>query len=45
MNRDVFLPEIRKLHKVRSVTFQQDGALANFSADVRHYLNNKFLNR
>ena len=45
MLQDIFFPEIRKLHKIRSVIFQQDGAPANFSAEVRHYLNNKYPDR
>jgi hypothetical protein len=45
MLQDFLIPEIRKLHKVRSVIFQQDGAPAHFSLDVRHYLNNQFSDR
>ena len=35
-----FIPEIRKLHKLRSIVFQQDGAPPHFSIDVRLYLDN-----
>ena len=45
MLQGFFIPEIRKLHKVRSAVFQQDGAPAHFSLDVRHYLNNQFPDR
>ncbi|CAF1581905.1 unnamed protein product [Rotaria sp. Silwood1] len=45
MLQDFFLPEIKRLRKVRSVIFQQDGAPAHFSADVRHYLNDQFPDR
>jgi hypothetical protein len=45
MLQDFFIPEIRKLHKVRSVIFQQDGAPAHFSADVRQYFNDQFPDR
>ena len=36
---------MRKLHKVWSLIFQQDGAPAHFSTDVRQYLDNHFPNR
>ena len=36
---------MRKLHKIRSIIFQQDGARAHFSTDVRQYLDNHFPNR
>ncbi len=32
-----FIPEVRKLHKLWSILFQQDGAPPHFSTDVRQY--------
>ena len=43
--QNFFIWEVRKLHKVRSIIFQQDGAPAHFSTDVRHYLDNHFPKR
>ena len=45
MLQNFFIWEMRKLHKVRSIIFQQDGAPAHFSTDVRQYLDNHFPNR
>mgnify|MGYP001047299604 CR=1 FL=1 len=45
MLQTFFLPEVRKLHKVRSILFQQDGAPAHFAIDVRQYLDQHFPNR
>lgn len=45
MLQDYFMVEVRKLHKVRTVIFQQDGAPAHFSKDVRQYLDYHFPNR
>lgn len=39
------LSEVRKLHKVRSILFQQDRAPAHFVVDVRQYLDQHFPNR
>jgi hypothetical protein len=35
MLQNFFMPEVRKLHKVRSCIFQQDGAPPHFARDVR----------
>ena len=43
--QNLLIWEVRKLHKVRSIIFQQDGAPAHFSIDVRQYLDNHFPNR
>ena len=40
-----FIGEIRKLHKVRSIIFQQDGAPPHFARDVRQYLDSQFPQR
>ena len=45
MLQNVFIWEMRKLHKVRSVIFQQDGTPVHFSTDVRQHLDNYFPNR
>ena len=45
MLQQFFIPEIRKLHKLQSIIFQQDGAPPHFSVDVRHYLDSRFPNR
>jgi hypothetical protein len=42
MLQDVFIPEVRKLRKIRSVIFQQDGAPAHFDSDVRALLDKTF---
>ena len=45
MLQNFFIWEVRKLHKLWSIRFQQDGAPAHFSTDVRQYLDNRFPNR
>ena len=45
MFQKFFFWEVRKLRKVRSIIFQQDGAPTHFSTDVRQYLDNHFSNR
>ncbi len=45
MLQNFFLPEVRRLHKVRSVFFQQDGAPPHFAVDVRQYLDHQFPQR
>jgi DDE superfamily endonuclease/Helix-turn-helix domain (DUF4817) len=45
MLQEYFMFEVRKMHKVRSLVFQQDGAPAHFSTDVRRYLDAHFRNR
>ena len=45
MLQNFFIPEIRKLHKLRSVVFQQDGARPHFSIGIRQYLDNCFSGR
>jgi hypothetical protein len=45
MLQEFFIPEIRKLHSIRSIIFQQDGAPAHFAVDVRQYLDYHFPNR
>ena len=42
MLQNFFIWKVRKLHKVRCIIFQQDGAPAHFSTDVRQYLDNHF---
>ena len=37
-----FLPKVRRLHKVHSVIFQQDGAPPHFVIDVRQHLDHQF---
>lgn len=39
------LPEVKKLHKVRSIILQQDGAPPHFAVNVRKYLDHQFPNR
>ena len=45
MLQNFFILEVRRLHMVRSIIFQEDGAPAHFSTDVRQYLNNHFPDR
>ena len=45
MLQNFFLPEVRKLHKVRSIIFLQDGASPHFACDVRQYLDHQFPQR
>ena len=35
MLQNFFLSEVRRLHKVHSIIFQQDGASLDFTIDVR----------
>ena len=39
------VPAVKRLRKVRSITFQQDGAPAHFARDVREFLDQNFPNR
>jgi hypothetical protein len=45
MLQEFFIPEIRKLHSIRSIIFQQDGAPAHFAIDVRQYMDYHFPDR
>ena len=45
MLQNFFILEVRKLHKIRSIIFQQDGAPAHFARDVRQYLDHQFPER
>ena len=45
MLKSFFIPEVRKLKKVRSIIFQQDGAPPHFTTHVRQFLNQQFSNR
>ena len=45
MLQNFFIWEVRELHKVRSIIFQQDGARAHFPTDIRQYLDSHFHNR
>ena len=45
MLQNFFIPEVRRLHKLRSIVFQQDGAPPHFSVAVRQYLDNQFPGR
>jgi hypothetical protein len=45
MLQNFFIPEIRRLHKLLSIVFQQDGAPPHFSVDIRQYLDNQFPGR
>jgi hypothetical protein len=45
MLQNFFRPEVRRLHKVRSIIFQQDGASPHFTIDVRQYLDHQFPHR
>ena len=40
--QNFFLPEVRRLHKVHSIIFQQDGTPSHFVIDVRQYLDHRF---
>ena len=40
-----FLPQVRRLHKVRSIIFQQNSAPAHFARDVRQFLDKHFPDR
>ena len=45
MLKSFFIPEVRKLKKVRAIIFQQDGAPPHFATDVRQFLDQQFPNR
>jgi hypothetical protein len=45
MLQEFFIPEVRKLNKMRSLIFQQDGAPAHFAVDVRRFLDKTFPGR
>lgn len=45
MLQSFFLPAMKRLSKARSIAFQQDGAPANFTRDVRDFLDQNFRNR
>jgi hypothetical protein len=45
MLQEFFIPEVRRLRKVKSILFQQDGAPPHFSCEVRQFLDNIFPNR
>ena len=45
MLQEFFIPEMRKMEKMRSIVFQQDGAPPHFAADVRRFLDKTFTGR
>ena len=45
MLQEFFIPEVRKMNKMRSLIFQQDGAPPHFAVDVRHFLDKTFPGR
>ena len=45
MLQEFFIPEVRKMKKMRSTVFQQDGAPSHFAADVRRFLDKTFPER
>ena len=45
MLQEFFIPEVRKMKKMRSIVFQQDGAPPHFAADVRRFLDKTFPGR
>lgn len=45
MLQSFFVPEVKRLKKVRSIIFQQDGAPPHFSRDVRQFLSQTFPDR
>jgi hypothetical protein len=45
MLQDFWIPEVRRLHILRSIIFQQDGAPAHWYGKVRQLLHNMFPNR
>lgn len=45
MLQTFFIPEVKKLRKIRSIIFQQDGAPPHFSIEVRQFLHNHFSDR
>ena len=40
--QNFFLPEVRRLYKVHSIIFRQDGGSQHFTIDIRQYLNRQF---
>ena len=40
--QEFFIPEVRKMKKMRFIVFQHDGAPLHFAADVRRFLNKTF---
>ena len=38
MLQEFFIPEVRKMKKMHSIVFRQDGAPPHFAADVRRFL-------
>ena len=45
MLQEFFIPEVRKMEKMRSIVFQQDGAPPYFAADVSRFLDKTFPGR
>ena len=45
MLQQFFIPQVRKMEKMRSIVFQQDGAPPHFAADVRRFLDKTFPGR
>ena len=45
MLQEFFIPEVRKMKKMRSIVFQQDEAPPHFAADVRRFLDKTFAGR
>ena len=45
MLKEFFVPELKRLDKASSGIFQQDGAPARFSRDIRQYLDKVFPSR
>ena len=45
MLQEFFIPEVRKMKRMRSIVFQQDGAPPHFTADVRRFLDKTFPGR
>ena len=45
MLREFFIPEVRKMKKMRSIVFQQDGAPPHFAAGARRFLDKTFPRR
>ena len=45
MLQEFFIPQVRKMKKMRSIVFQLDGAPPHFVADVRRFLDKTFPGR
>ena len=45
MLQEFFIPEVRRMKKMHSIVFQQDGAPPHFAADVRRFLYKTFPER